>query len=964
MSTDILKQWFNEYLESGDGKGWRRDYESTFNKVQEIKQKLNNGYKLTAENDEVFLSELLKDDANGVASKGQSNLANNVFKQIIKDEDFLNSVEKLILEPNAESYKTLDTYGNQLLNQFGSTKRPLLFNRACASCSLDVSTIVDRKKFNEFVNYLNTHKIIEFPQEIREKNWYIQNVYLVKKIRETFKEELELSKTDIFWLNMFLWDTYAEKVATGFNAKSAVNYLNDRYPDTYSGTVHIAAFKTLQGRELALDPKAKTPVIFCDAQPPEEIKLAVKKEYSETDTRHHHLSTHAKTLQVGKKAFSVIISNLDELEKLCDWYEQSTDQTTALEKKVKQFLKLWPVERLKKISIEDYHQANSKDCFIAQIDSFDPTQGDPTFACYFDFWQPVSLGDNDKYHNEKPYSWHKRLGGTPEEAFQNIKQEILDIVDAVQRRDLNAIDQIQFTKGLKWMIAFLYQDFSHYCVIPVVGETNIKRIGYQAYLKTPMPEFLPILLADQRDQEFFSYVEKLFAMIRKGYLDNKQKKQQTKELVDEVMNQQPLNRILFGAAGTGKTFHSINHALSIIENKTLEVLEQEDRTALKVRFDQYKEQGQIKFVTFHQSFSYEDFVEGIRAETDDTGKLTYDVQAGVFKEICKRAVFKQASEVDIDRTIDEFVKEISQNEKGLETKTGVEFTVFNSSGKGGISVRTTTQNEIVLSKKAIKNYLIDPSENIRSNQAYAWAVARYIKSKLDEKNSDITDAKLKKFVLIIDEINRGNISRIFGELITLIEDSKRQGAEEELSVTLPYSKKEFSVPNNVYIIGTMNSSDRSLTGLDVALRRRFTFIEMPPKPQLLNDVEVEGLNIGKLLEVINQRIEVLLDRDPCIGHANFMSLKNRPTLEHLASIFTQKIIPQLQEYFFDDWAKINLVFFNNGMLIADDIFKKNNLFPSNFEEELGYSNEKKIWKIKTEAFNTIDAFLQILGPKG
>ena len=221
-----------------------------------------------------------------------------------------------------------------------------------------------------------------------------------------------------------------------------------------------------------------------------------------------------------------------------------------------------------------------------------------------------------------------------------------------------------------------------------------------------------------------------------------------------------------------------------------------------------------------------------------------------------------------------------------------------------------------------------------------------------------------KYVLIIDEINRGNISRIFGELITLIEDSKREGADETLSVTLPYSKEEFSVPQNIYLIGTMNSSDRSLTGLDIALRRRFTFVEMPPKPELLNEIIVEGLNIGKLLEVINQRIEVLLDRDHCIGHANFMSLKNQPTLEHLASIFTQKIIPQLQEYFFDDWAKINLVFFNNGMLIADDIFKKNNLFPSNFEDELGYSNEKKIWKIKTEAFNTIDAFLQILGPKG
>ena len=300
----------------------------------------------------------------------------------------------------------------------------------------------------------------------------------------------------------------------------------------------------------------------------------------------------------------------------------------------------------------------------------------------------------------------------------------------------------------------------------------------------------------------------------------------------------------------------------------------------------------------------------------------------------------------------------------METKTGVEFTVFNSSGKGGISVRTTTQNEIVLSKKAIKNYLLDPSENIRSNQAYAWAVARYIKSKLDEKISDNTDAKLKSFVLIIDEINRGNISRIFGELITLIEDSKRQGADEELSVTLPYSKEEFSVPSNVYIIGTMNSSDRSLTGLDIALRRRFTFIEMPPKPELLNDIEVEDLNIGELLKVINQRIEVLLDRDHCIGHANFMSLKKHPTLEHLTSIFKQKIIPQLQEYFFDDWAKISLVFFNNGMLIEDDTLKINSLFPSNFEQELGYSDEKKIWKINNKAFENIDAFVSILGSQG
>src|SRR5690606_340180 len=339
-------------------------------------------------------------------------------------------------------------------------------------------------------------------------------------------------------------------------AAQAVEYLKERYPNTYSGTIHIAAFKTHLGRELALDPKSKIPVITCDAQPPEEIKLAIKKEYLETDTRHHHLSSHAKTLQVGNKAFSVIISNLNELESFCDWYEQSGDQTTALEKRVQQFLKLWPIESLKNLSIQDYHQAKNTNCFIAQIDSFDPTQGDPTFANYFDIWEPISLGKDDKYHNEKPYSWHKRLGDNAELAFQTLKQEILNIVDAVQRRDLNAIDQIQFPQRQKWMIAFLYQDFNDPLIIPIVTKVNTKRIGYgHLYPKLPLPEFLPILLEDRGEQAFFPYVEKLFAMVRKAYLDNKQKKQQTEELMDEVMKYQPLDCMLVGASGTAKTYH-------------------------------------------------------------------------------------------------------------------------------------------------------------------------------------------------------------------------------------------------------------------------------------------------------------------------------------------------------------------------------------------------------------------------
>nr|WP_231708985.1 AAA family ATPase [Pseudomonas denitrificans (nom. rej.)] len=162
-------------------------------------------------------------------------------------------------------------------------------------------------------------------------------------------------------------------------------------------------------------------------------------------------------------------------------------------------------------------------------------------------------------------------------------------------------------------------------------------------------------------------------------------------------------------------------------------------------------------------------------------------------------------------------------------------------------------------------------------------------------------------VLIIDEINRGNVSRIFGELITLIEHSKRAGAKEALSVVLPYSKQRFTVPQNVYLIGTMNTADRSLAGLDIALRRRFEFREMPPRPELLDDVVIGGLNVGQLLRTMNQRIEVLLDRDHCLGHAYFIPLKTEPSLERLEAIFRNQILPLLQEYFFEDWERIGWV---------------------------------------------------------
>ncbi|EOH2390167.1 McrB family protein, partial [Campylobacter jejuni] len=163
---------------------------------------------------------------------------------------------------------------------------------------------------------------------------------------------------------------------------------------------------------------------------------------------------------------------------------------------------------------------------------------------------------------------------------------------------------------------------------------------------------------------------------------------------------------------------------------------------------------------------------------------------------------------------------------------------------------------------------------------------------------------------VIDEINRGNVSKIFGELITLIEPSKRIGEKEELKVKLPYSGEEFGVPKNVYIIGTMNTADRSITSLDTALRRRFEFIEMMPDVSKLS-MDCEGINLQELLKAINTRIEYLLDREKTIGHAFFISVEN---LESLKKVFKNRIIPLLQEYFYNDYALIDAVLNKNGML--------------------------------------------------
>jgi 5-methylcytosine-specific restriction protein B len=231
-------------------------------------------------------------------------------------------------------------------------------------------------------------------------------------------------------------------------------------------------------------------------------------------------------------------------------------------------------------------------------------------------------------------------------------------------------------------------------------------------------------------------------------------------------------------------------------------------------------------VTFHQSYGYEDFIEGISAETLD-GQIIYRVKDGVFKRFCQEA-------------------------------------------------------------------------KAHPNQSYLF---------------------------IIDEINRGNISKIFGELITLIEPSKRLGAEEEVTVTLPYSGEQFGVPSNVFILGTMNTADRSIAMMDTALRRRFEFVEMMPDSSKLGFIS--GIDISKILETMNARIEYLYDREHLLGHAFFMG---SATVEQLKSVFENKIIPLLQEYFYEDYEKIQAVLNDTQGIYIRENAKSTPLFSAKFSE--------------------------------
>ena len=378
----------------------------------------------------------------------------------------------------------------------------------------------------------------------------------------------------------------------------------------------------------------------------------------------------------------------------------------------------------------------------------------------------------------------------------------------------------------------------------------------------------------------------------------------------------PINQILYGPPGTGKTYNTVNYALSIIENRNIKDLQNENREAVLERYNRNIEDGKIVFTTFHQSMSYEDFIEGIKPEIDDeTENVKYTIQNGIFKKLCMKASLSKHSDKNFEESYEKLKETIKDNGGSLVLETLVrskEFTVYINS-KGNIKFHPNTEkaHEAVIRKDFINHYLktgetLDWSSYLKSLANYMIKNCGYVFEGPEMRNN-------QNFVVVIDEINRGNVSAIFGELITLIEEDKRKGNKEEIQVTLPYSKQSFSVPKNLNIIGTMNTADRSVEALDTALRRRFSFIEMLPDSTKLTKT-IEGIELSKLLTTLNERVEVLVDRDHTIGHAFFMNLND---LNDLRDTFANKVIPLLQEYFYGDYGKMEMVIGSAFFIVKD-----------------------------------------------
>lgn len=802
-----------------------------------------------------------------------------------------------------------------------------------------------------------------------------------------------------------------------------------------------------------------------------------------------------------------------------------------------EFLKSWPIERLKTMQLSEYTAVGNIHTFTywieAKLASLGSIWGGSAFKFgIFSRKAKTSKENGGGANYTDDYGWYTKYGDSPDKAFRTIRDLIIQVAEAASTSNLDVIDHIDLGQAYKWKIAFHYQNrnspriLNIFMKLPLayqLGISDVKKIQmsnlydsvlankpvnlglmtfshglFQEWLKKEAGNHLDIkltqgaitngylnfnkndsifpnesigdssgqvlgkiitLLLENGDSKptdirggsgnglrirarFNAYFKSIGAeagdIIRILKINDSEYEVEhnPSDVADEVQNtdstkvvnamkeesmKQPLNTILYGPPGTGKTYSTTNKALQILN------IPSSGRSMAKDIFNKRMKDGQILFTTFHQSMTYEDFIEGIKPiEPEQEGQsVNYKIVDGIFKKACAIAAYKcyqlfensksTISPYTFDNLYDAFINSIqeqidSSNPPIFKTIRGLDTEVKEINKNNSILARAKNSKAAHVAPLTKENMqkLYDTFKNIEDIKSLQqvkdavqiitrisefYAVFSGLKSfeKSFKPNDELvaetkdaiqfdTDEIQKKFnarvfdesiksygdkaepvVIIIDEINRGNVSQIFGELITLIEEDKRLGSSlEALEVILPYSKKPFGVPPNLYIIGTMNTADRSVEALDAALRRRFNFEEMQPNSSLIategilkdQQAVLEGISLPALLDTINLRIEKLIDKDHQIGHSYFMSVSS---IDNLKMAFKNKIIPLLQEYFFGDYGKIGLVL--GSGFIEKTPSSDSNIFADFDESYASEFSERVIYKVKNITDMEEDDFL-------
>ena len=654
--------------------------------------------------------------------------------------------------------------------------------------------------------------------------------------------------------------------------------------------------------------------------------------------------------------------------------------TEEMKELYREFRETWPLERVKTMAIEEYTLAKrkatdgSEDPFTYWIESRLEQQGSIWGGSAFKFG--IYSRDNNTFRENRlgrmyteEYGWYDRYGRTPEQAFEAVRHQVVNVIEAAQSGDLDRVEGVDLGTAYKWKIAFHYQpDIDNPIIVNIF---NLKSLSYLSGIESKKISDHQRAIVSRLDtvpgETVFEKARTLWASFQQA---------QVPEIIDTRDNRkESLNTIYYGPPGTGKTYR----VLKFLEERSQEILANQEKEPIRILDPHARywhlapgQGGRLwEDLRTHNRLGYEwcgmdhgdlkkvdsgiphaaiirrfaevkegDFfavISGRKLWGLARARHDYD-----FRKASSEAFDFQTVEVDWIKKFDiPVLLNTSQTMTFCRLDYGLRWDSFQEEleNKGFQFVETQKKDSASQSRSSSKTHLFATFHQSYSYEDFVEGIKPVMSDETtDEEKTELryeiqpgvfmnacthacqqagfvdlaaaikADKQARRerfenaqpFYIVIDEINRGNIANIFGELITLIEPDKRLGSENEVILDLPYSKVKFGVPRNLYLIGTMNTADRSVEALDAALRRRFAFYGVYPNPDVIEQPDSLDIDLQELLIAINARLEQVLDRDHTIGHSYFMGIKDsEEPLDALVEAFRRRVVPQLQEYFYN-----------------------------------------------------------------